>query len=379
MPVLHRLQPDQLKLEDALPWDVLDASGMLLLSKGHVVRSEAQLEELLTRGMYVDAAEYRALERVTRTREVGYDPLRLMEAIQARLAWLLEAQPRDGSFTGEIRALAAQARSLAERSPDLAIAAIQLLEQRNYPIAHSLHVAVLADLVACRAGWDAARREMLGCAALTMNVAMVDLQLNLRNQRDALSKAQRAAIDDHPAAAARILMQCGVMDNEWLRAVLEHHETPDGTGYPRRIRNPGEAGLCLRACDIFSAKISPRAYRKAGNATEATRIMFAKLGQNSADPFPAMLVKELGIYPPGTLVKLASDEIGVVFKRGATVRTPLVMALLNAKARPLPEPAQRDTADAAYAIVAVVSLDKSLVAIDFEEIWCGRRRAAVSV
>jgi HD-GYP domain-containing protein (c-di-GMP phosphodiesterase class II) len=289
---------------------------------------------------------------------------------------VLEALPRDGSFMEEISALVVQVRLLAERSPDLTIAAIQLLEQRNYPITHSMHVALLAEMVACRAGWDAARREILGCAALTMNVAMIALQLSLRNQREALTKAQRALVEEHPAAAARMLMQSGVMDNEWLRAVLEHHETPEGTGYPRRIKNPGEAGLLLRACDIFATKISPRAYRKAVNAGEATRSMFVKLGQNAADPFPALLVKEVGIYPPGTLVKLASDEIAVVFQRGTTAKTPLVMALLSAKGLPFSEPTPRDTVNAAYAIVAVMPLDKSLVAIDFEQIWCGRRRAA---
>ncbi|MDB5801686.1 MAG: hypothetical protein JWL63_2625 [Rhodocyclales bacterium] len=374
MAELHRLQPDQLKLHAALPWDVLDINGMLLLGKGYVVKTDEQLAELLERGMYVDAVEFRALESVQVFRQTVYDPLRLMEAIQARLAWLLEARPRDGSFTGEVQALATQVRIFTERSPDLAIAAMQLLEQRNYPIAHSFHVAVLAELLACRAGWDAARREMLSCAALTMNVAMIDLQLSLRNQRDALSPEQRAAIDDHPAAAARILMQCGVVDNEWLRAVLEHHETLEGNGYPRHIRNPGEAGLLLRACDVFSAKISPRAYRKPVNASEATRFMFVKLGQNKADPFPAMLVKEVGIYPPGTLVKLANDETGVVFKRGATAKTPVVKVLLSAKGLPQIESALRDTADAACAVVAVVSLDKSLIAVDFEQIWCGKRQ-----
>ncbi|MDB5815760.1 MAG: hypothetical protein JWM03_1171 [Rhodocyclales bacterium] len=370
---LHRLRPDQLKLHAALPWDVLDAYGMLLLSKGHIVTSQEQLDELLDRGMYVDAMAFHAIESVKVFRQTVYDPLRLMEAIQARLAWLLEAKPRDGSFTTEVQTLVAQVRNFTERSPDLAIAAMQLLEQRNYPIAHSFHVAVLAELLACRAGWDAARREALSCAALTMNVAMIDLQLSLRNQRDALTAEQRACIDDHPAAAARILMQCGVADNEWLRAVLEHHETLDGAGYPRHIRNPGEAGLLLRACDVFSAKISPRAYRKPVNASEATRFMFVKLGQDKADPFPAILVKEVGIYPPGTLVRLASDETAIVFKRGVTAKTPLVKVLLNAKGLPSIESVQRDTTDAAFAVSSVVSLDKSLVMIDFEQIWCGKR------
>ncbi len=308
---LHRLQSEQLKLDSVLPWDVLDSSGTLLLRKGYVIKTDAQLNELLQRGMYVDAAEFRAQQDQAPQRVAAYDPMYLMESVQARLAWLLEARPRDGSFCDEVMTLVRQVNTLVERNPDLALASMQLQEHRNYPIAHSFHVAVLAEMLGRRANWDTPKRETLGCAALTMNVAMINLQLTLRNQREPLSAEQRVLVDEHPAEGARILMQCGVTDNEWLRAVLEHHETTDGTGYPRHVKNPGKGALLLAACDIFAAKLSPRAYRKPINGSEATRITFVKLGQDASNPFPAMLVKEVGIHPPGTLVKLVSGEIGV--------------------------------------------------------------------
>ena len=374
MAELHRLQADQLKLNDALPWDVLDSGGTLLLRKGYVVRTDEQLEELLERGMYVDAATFRA-HQASQPRAAVYDPMYLMEAVQARLAWLLEAKPRDGSLVTELQALAKQIMSFAEKSPDLAIAAMQLLEHRNYPIAHSFHVAVLAEMLGRRAEWTVERRETMICAALTMNISMIDLQLTLRNQRDALTAEQRKAVNEHPMESVKHLMQCRVDNDEWLRAVLEHHETPDGKGYPRKVSNPSEKAMLIGACDNFAAKLSPRAYRKPIIGSEATRITFVKQGQDKANPFPAMLVKEVGIYPPGTLVKLANGEIGVVSKRGATFKTPIVTSLINTKGLPFLEPVLRSTQEPAYGIASVLPLDKALVGLNFEQIWCGKKRS----
>lgn len=372
---LHKLQADQLGLGEALPWDVLDVGGTLLLSKGYVVRNESQLEELLLRGMYVDAAEFRAQQKSV-PRAAVYDPMYTMEAVQARLAWLLEAKPRDGSFVDEVKALAQQVDIFTERSADLALAAMQLLEHRNYPIAHSFHVAVLAELLARRANWSPEKRMSLKCAALTMNIGMIELQLSLRNQRETLNADQRKSIGAHPAEGAKLLIQCKVQDDEWLRAVLEHHEMPDGTGYPRKVKAPSDLALVIGAADIFSAKLSPRAYRKPVIGSEATRIMFTKLGQDAANPWPAMLVKEVGIYPPGTLVKLVNGEVGVVFKRGESAKSPAVMCLINAKGMPFLQPVQRATdSEPGLAIASVLPLDKAIVGLNFEQIWCSKQRA----
>lgn len=362
----HQLKPEQIQLDEALRWDVYDRAGNLLLRKGYVVRDPEQAEELLERGMYVDAAEFRASQE---GRPPPYDPFYIMESVQAHLAYLLESLPQDGSLQADMTAQARAVMLLAARSPDMALAAMQLVEQRNYPIAHSFFCAVLADMVARRAGWDEARRRSLVCAALSMNVGMLKLQLALRNQRDPLTPVQRKTIDEHPMLGAKLLIGCGVQDDEWLRAVLEHHEKQDGSGYPRKVKNPSELALLLHACDVFTAKLSPRTYRRPVAGSEATRQVFVGMNGDQGNPFGALLVKEVGIYPPGTIVKLANGEIGTVFKRGATAKTPVVMSLINAKGLPCVEPIRRGTEDAQYQVVGVIAQDKALVGLNFERLW----------
>lgn len=44
-----------------MPWNVRDESTRLLLSRGHIIESEEQLDALLTRGAFVDIEEARAV------------------------------------------------------------------------------------------------------------------------------------------------------------------------------------------------------------------------------------------------------------------------------------------------------------------------------
>ena len=55
-----RLPHVKVELGAPLPWNVRDTEGRLLLSRGHVVSSEEQLQALLQRGAFVDVEEIRA-------------------------------------------------------------------------------------------------------------------------------------------------------------------------------------------------------------------------------------------------------------------------------------------------------------------------------
>ena len=59
-----RLPRSKVCLGAPLPWNVRDEQGQLLLTKGHVVDSENQLDQLLARGAYVDVEEVKASAQV---------------------------------------------------------------------------------------------------------------------------------------------------------------------------------------------------------------------------------------------------------------------------------------------------------------------------
>jgi HD-GYP domain-containing protein (c-di-GMP phosphodiesterase class II) len=365
----HRLSAAQLRINEALPWDVFDVSGMLLLRKGYVIQKNEQIERLLERGMFVPTEVYKAyLGAEASTPRQVYDPLSIWQSVQVGVAGLMKEPPKDGTFTAALQAHARQVMELCERSPDLAIAAILLKEYKRYPVAHGLHVAVLCELVARRGDFDEASRMSLCCAALTQNIAIVELQQILTHQKTPLTPEQRAAVDAHPEQGCRILMSVGVTDQEWLRAILEHHESEDGTGYPRKITSPSMLASLIHTCDVYAAMLSQRAYRKALLGADAAKQMYVGMGQGKENPFPGLLIKEVGMYPPGSVVKLANGEVGVVFKRGAQANTPVVATLINTKGLAQMDPVKRDTSQDAFKVVTIMP-PSTMLNVNFEQIW----------
>jgi HD-GYP domain-containing protein (c-di-GMP phosphodiesterase class II) len=364
----HRLNSAQLHINEALPWDVYDVSGQLLLRKGYVIQKTEQIERLLERGMFVPSEIYKAyLGADSASVRQVYDPLSIWQAVQVGVGALMKEPPKDGSFTTALQGYAKQVMELCERSPDLAIAAILLKEYKRYPIAHGLHVAVLGELVARRGDFDEASRMSLCCAALTQNISIIELQQLLAHQKTPLTPEQRARIDAHPEEGCRLLMSIGVSDQEWLRSILEHHENEEGSGYPHKIKSPSLLASLIHTCDVYAAMLSQRAYRKALLGAEAAKQMYIGMGQGKENPFPGLLIKEVGMYPPGSLVKLANGEVGVVYKRGAQANTPIVATLINAKGLQQMDPVKRDTAVDTFKIVSV--MPPLMLQVNFEQIW----------
>jgi hypothetical protein len=142
--------------------------------------------------------------------------------------------------------------------------------------------------------------------------------------------------------------------------VLHHHERLDGSGYPHGLR--GEDIPCptrlLAIVDIYTAMLRPRTYRDAMPARMALRSIFLERGQLVDDALAAALIKELGVYPPGTLVRLANDEIGIVVRRGEDATHPLVFRLMTAEGYRASVTVARDTREPEFRIVDAVSHDR---------------------
>lgn len=72
----------------------------------------------------------------------------------------------------------------------------------------------------------------------------------------------------------------------------------------------------IQRADIFGARMAPRAARWPMPVTAAMQASYYD-EEHQVDEAGAALVKTLGVYPPGAFVRLASQEVGVVIRRGA--------------------------------------------------------------
>ena len=336
------------------PFGIYDVGGRLLLARGHHFESTEQLEKLIDREATVDVREFEDKSRKIANASADQLPAYWDESM-GEVGRLLRAAPA-GDFTQSLDHASRPLMALIERDPDLAILQAVRTESvqggpSSYAARHAVHTATAACLAATRLGWTVAQKQCVLRTALTMNIAMAELQNRLVTQVSPVTTLQRAEIQSHPERSAAMLEMAGVTDTDWLEAVRQHHEEDGGTGYPRRPAKVHDVARLVHSADTFTAKLSPRLRRQPILADAAARLQYQA---GRGDAMTAALIKEFGIYPPGCTVRLKSGEVGMVMRRGETASTPRVAVLTDRVGDSLLDPVHRDTSRPEHAITAVI-------------------------
>ena len=371
-----------------LPFGLHNADGTLLASRGYIFTEREALDTLAAHGtLFVDPQEVRQYRRAmeaqmhamvndknTTLGQIADTQIMAPELIAAAaktsdeysdpdapIDWLdmqsranaLMRDPRSLRFMFRLDKLQRDLSRMLRSNPDTVLFALIHLtasETRFYSATHAMLVSVVCMLAARTVlQWPEDRVNSLGLAALTMNISMTELQDQLAQQSLPLSSAQVEAIDGHSLKSVDMLKNLGIQDPDWLEAVRHHHDRSPG---PLTGRPPAQqmARLMQRA-DIFGARMAPRATRFPLPSTAAMQGSYFD-EDKKVDEAGAALVKAVGMYAPGSYVKLASGEVAVVTRRGATPSTPRVSVVISRQGMAMAEPPPRDTARPDFKIAA---------------------------
>ncbi len=339
---------DVLRAGQALPVALRDSRGNMVAARGALVPAGTDVGALVRRGLWADADELERwqrqaeAQRVASARAADGAASSFWTALPARANRVLLDHAAPG-FLAALLQLHDEFTAHLDRESDRALMALIRLAStstEHYSATHGLLCAVSAALVVRQlSNWSDADRRTLSLAALSMNVWMTEVQDELATQRTAPTAAQRAVLAHHSEGAAKLLREAGVKDEAWLEAVAHHHDAVSG---PLAAR--GSKGLqmarVLQRVDLFTARLSPRRSRPAMSASAAAQAAY--LGEDGQpDEAGMLLIRALGIYPPGCLVRLASQELGVVLRRGVRANLPEVATIADKSGRALPLEAWR--------------------------------------
>ena len=213
----------------------------------------------------------------------------------------------------------------------------------GYSASHALVCAVLCHMLAKELSISAKERDSLVRAALTMNLAMTALQDDLAKQVEKPSAEQQEAIRAHSMKGAMMLANLGVADNDWIDIVSSHHDDTQDHLELQELPSSVRLARVLKVVDRYAAMISPRISRAARSTTESARSVMAKLSAK-ADTIGHALVRCVGLYPPGTYVRMDNEALGVVVRHSDTPNRPFVAVLTDGHGEPLPAPLLYNTA-----------------------------------
>ncbi|WP_338847318.1 HD domain-containing phosphohydrolase [Massilia sp. W12] len=321
-----RISLADLEFAHALMWDVYDAAGRQVMQAGEFLIDAAELVALAEEGLFAHAPPGGMAgdaSAVAGPASGGLEVLEIHSVLQTinacndQLEQLLPDLAAAPKAAHKIRAIVAQLQAALDVQRDIALGCIFLKQIAGaYAIRHCIETALLTLIIARADGMSEAECISIACAALTMNIGMLDIHEQLQT-RNALSELEKQAIADHPERSVAILHTAGVTDVLWIDCVLHHHEVEDGSGYPYGLeeKQVPYAARLLAMCDRYCAQVSARNYRRCMRPDMALQAL--QTGHPQDTRIWQVLARELGPYPPGALVRLANGETGVVSHQAA--------------------------------------------------------------
>lgn len=188
--------------------------------------------------------------------------------------------------------------------------------RNEYEYVHSTHVAILTLIQARSLSLGKKIVSEIGMAGFLHDVGKLSIPLEILNKPTVLNTEELQLMKQHPSCGAQILVQYVPIFGELPVIVsFQHHLTYSGTGYPERLTYAKELSLASRMttiADVYDALRSNRSYRPGMPPEKVYTLMRSEQG-TSFDPFLLdNFFSIMGIWPPGTIVELTDNRIGVV-------------------------------------------------------------------
>ncbi|CAN5658241.1 hypothetical protein BH20ACT21_BH20ACT21_22330 [soil metagenome] len=154
------------------------------------------------------------------------------------------------------------------------------LEHKDlYTLGHSRRVARQACRIAAELGLTERELEELAEAAALHDVGKIRVPDAVLKKNGPLTIEEMAAVQEHPEVGARLVSALGRI--QLTAAVLHHHESWDGSGYPRGLA--GEAiplfARVIAVADAHDAMSSDRPYRKGLSHERAMETLMEQSGR----------------------------------------------------------------------------------------------------
>ncbi len=178
-----------------------------------------------------------------------------------------------------------------------------------YTYTHSINLSVFGLLFGKHLSLGTNNLNTFGTGLLLHDVGKVEVPLEILNKPGKLTKDEFGIIKRHPEAGYKLLKDEENIEGRSLKAVIQHHENYDGTGYPHGIggKEIDLYGGLSRIIDVYDAITTRRCYAGSINPFGALKEM--KEGMISC--FDMELFKEFVCFlgPKGSQLIKGDDGI----------------------------------------------------------------------
>ena len=178
---------------------------------------------------------------------------------------------------------------------------------------HPVNVTVLSLLLGKALALEEADLRDLGLAAFLHDIGKTQLPERVRWMDSQLSAADYRAYQDHVAHGILLARRLELTEGA-QRALAEHHEAMDASGFPRQLGAEAISlpGKILALVNRYDNMCNPPRPSTAVTPHEALSLIFAQMKQRHDGVVLAAFIRMMGVYPPGSVVQLSDDHYALV-------------------------------------------------------------------
>jgi len=178
---------------------------------------------------------------------------------------------------------------------------------------HALNVMVLSLMLGKQLELDPVHMEKMAFGALVHDIGQRELPNSIIT-KPKLTKLELEKFREHPRLGVNILSRMPDIDRDVMKVVYQHHEECSGSGYPKGISADSitELSKIVSVTDVYDRMINTRDPSLAVSPHKALAIMYGKHKKHFDAQYLGTFIKMLGVYPPGTVCRFTSGDIGII-------------------------------------------------------------------
>lgn len=224
----------------------------------------------------------------------------------------LRAGPANAVSAAE--AIVGEMMGAFEKASEVLVNLVHLSEDNFTAHSHALNVTVLSVVLARHMKLDPDEVRSIGIGALLHDIGKSEIPPAILAKHGKLTPAEEGVLRTHATKGARIAQKIQDLPPEVIAIIEQHHEFLDGSGYPRGLRDQ-QIWLPVRivaVANLYDNLVNPPDVNQSVSPRDAMAILYRHYQGKLDDQLVSSFIRAMGVYPPGTIVRLSNEDIGMV-------------------------------------------------------------------
>jgi len=179
---------------------------------------------------------------------------------------------------------------------------------------HVLNVSILAMMLAKNLKYSADEVKWVCLGAMFHDIGKLKIPSQILRKTTPLTTPELNFLKLHPKLGLELLGLTQQFPVEAKAIVEQHHEYLDGSGYPAGLKADeiNKLARIVAVVNEFDNLCHPADMTQARSPHHALSVMFKTMKGKLGDLEMKVMIKMMGVYPPGTVVMLSDKRVGIV-------------------------------------------------------------------